>query len=111
MADDDENPLERAKEAVGRTREAVSEKFQSARAKLAEGADQARHAARQRYGEARERLDRGVEQIRDRYEHVSSEVEDWVDEATDYIRRNPAQSVLIAAGAGFLLGFLLRRRD
>ena len=48
---------------------------------------------------ASEQYDRGVTKVRDA--HADTE---------DYIRKNPSKSVLVAFGAGLLVGLLARRR-
>jgi len=44
---------------------------------------------------------------------VRKDAADLTDDVNSYVRENPGKSILIAAGAGFLLGMLLRgrRRD
>lgn len=40
----------------------------------------------------------------------NKDISEVADEAKDYARKNPGQALLISAAAGFLLGFLFRRR-
>jgi len=66
------------------------------------GAREARTAVRDRVAhagaEGREALHRAEDRIRA-----------YGDEAGDYVRRNPVQSLAIAAGLGLVIGFLTRR--
>jgi ElaB/YqjD/DUF883 family membrane-anchored ribosome-binding protein len=47
--------------------------------------------------------------VRSLYNAASEEISSDIDVVTTQIRKNPVQSSLIALGAGFLLGALLRR--
>jgi ElaB/YqjD/DUF883 family membrane-anchored ribosome-binding protein len=47
--------------------------------------------------------------VRDLYNAASKEIGDDIDIVTSQIRKKPVQSSMIALGAGFLLGALLRR--
>ena len=64
---------------------------------------QARDAARQAVGQVKERASEYYSQGRERATEFGHKVEDMV-------REQPMKSVLIAAGAGLVLGMLLRRR-
>jgi ElaB/YqjD/DUF883 family membrane-anchored ribosome-binding protein len=63
----------------------------------------ARQAAQEKLGEARDAAGQYVEQGREKTQQLARTVE-------DYIRQQPIKSVLIAAGAGAVLGVLLARR-
>lgn len=41
---------------------------------------------------------------------TAEKASEFEDQIVDYIRQKPLKSVLVAAGAGLLLGFLLSRR-
>jgi ElaB/YqjD/DUF883 family membrane-anchored ribosome-binding protein len=62
---------------------------------------------------ARDRYDRAVEGAKRGYEKVRKDASDLAEDVNTYVRENPGKSILIAAGAGFVLGLLLRgrRRD
>ena len=54
--------------------------------------------------------------VRDRYNNVREKVDDVdfgaiTDQVRNYVRSNPGKALLIAVGAGFLVGLLLRRDD
>lgn len=63
----------------------------------------------------RGRAEETLHQARKRLGDIEEEAIQGVREATeathDYVRKNPWQSLGIAAGVGLLIGLLLRRRD
>lgn len=63
----------------------------------------ARDAARQVAGQVRERATQYLE-------HGKTAATDMRAKVEDTVREHPLKSVLIAAGAGLLIGMLLRRR-
>jgi ElaB/YqjD/DUF883 family membrane-anchored ribosome-binding protein len=68
-----------------------------------DAADRARGAAKERAEVAVERLKGGYDKVHNDFDKLRGDVE-------DYVRDNPGKSVLMAAGVGFLLGVVLRRR-
>lgn len=98
-------------EGVEKARSAVSHRVDAARermrdSKLSErvkkASNRAGEAAREGYGAAREKLGSG-------YERARKDLDQLVGDVNVYVRDNPGRAVLIAAGVGFVLGFLLRR--
>ena len=63
----------------------------------------AKNVAQEKLGEARRYADEHLDQGKQK----ASEIEDQLEE---YIRNKPLKSVLIAAGAGALIGYLLGRK-
>lgn len=59
--------------------------------------------ARETYGEVAENAERSYRRVRSEAGNLSREV-------SLFVRDNPGKAVLIAAGVGFLLGLLARRR-
>ena len=59
--------------------------------------------ARETYGEVAENAQRSYQRVRSEAGNLSREV-------SLYVRDNPGKAVLIAAGVGFLLGLIARRR-
>ena len=113
-AADNVRPMDRAKQrvsaAVGEAREKiqhaaedVGERFQQATATAKERSQRAREAARERYQVTSAKMQDG-------YTRVRKDVDYMVDDVNDFVREKPATAVLIAAGAGFLLGLLFRPR-
>lgn len=117
-----DHPMDRAKERVAGTVDKARERFQSAAGQLGEKVKEAsdgaqRASARLREGAgrsqeaARERYDATVHQLRDGYSRVRGDLDGVSEDVGDFVRDNPGKAVLIAAGAGFLLGLLFHRRD
>ena len=72
---------------------------------LRKGAEKAGTSAKESYGVAKEKVRHGYEKARKDMDHL-------VEDVNEYVRDNPSKSILIAAGAGFVLGLLMRgRRD
>ncbi len=122
MAEQTENeaprPIDKAKElvteTVDKTRDVVGEGLGVARERLKDvsstaskeirrGAEQARKVAREKYEVTSEQLRKG-------YTRVRKDVDGLADDVNEFVRDNPGKSILIAAGAGFLLGLLFRPR-
>lgn len=82
-----------------------------ARERVGETVDKAREKLRDVSSISRERYDEAVDQLRDGYSRVRKDFDGISDDLTDYVRDNPGKAVAIAAGAGFLIGLLLRSRD
>ena len=124
----DEKIVDRAREVVGDAvsgmKEVVDDGLEQARERFEEAASEFDRRARrtrrelrrraEEMGEAaKERYDRAVAGVQRGYEKVRKDAGDLADDVNAYVRENPGKSVLIAAGAGFLLGLLVRgrRRD
>jgi len=90
-----------AKERLQTAGSELSDKVKSVSGDLRDQAGRASEFARERYGTAKERLGQGYERARKDLDQLSGDV-------TTYVRDNPGKSVLVAAGLGFLIGFLLR---
>ena len=75
-------------------------KAKDARHELRRGAER----AREHYDEAGERLRVGYDRAHERAGEVGSDLE-------SFVRQHPGRAVLTAAGVGFLLGLLFRRRS
>jgi len=107
-----------AREVVEAGLDEAREGFEEATEKLSESARRTRREMRrraERFGEAtRERYDKAVVGVKTGYEKVRKDAGELAEEVNAYVRENPGKSILIAAGAGFVLGMLLRggrRRD
>lgn len=70
-------------------------------------------SARMSYEHAREAARQAVGQVKDQaasyYARGKETAKQWQDGSEQYIQENPIKSVLIAAGAGLVLGLLLRK--
>jgi ElaB/YqjD/DUF883 family membrane-anchored ribosome-binding protein len=73
------------------------------------GAERATAEIRRGAERAREGVRGASEQARIGYERVRTDAGQITRDVSNYVRENPARSVAIAAGVGFLLGLLARR--
>jgi len=112
-----EEIVEKASEAVESAGAMASETLDQARAKFAEVADAAKRGSRQvldaadrARGVAKERAEVAVERLKGGYDRAHTDFDKLRGNVEDYVRDNPGKSVLMAAGFGFLLGAVLRRR-
>lgn len=96
-----------AADRVGEARERFGERFQQASATAQEEFRNRSQWARERY---REKSAQMSSQIGDGYVRARKEAEYRLDDVHDFVRHKPGTSILIAAGAGFLLGLLFRPR-
>lgn len=73
----------------------------------------AAESMRMSYSHARDAANKVIGQVRDRASTYMQTGRDKAGDVTDqvgtFVREQPIKSVLIAAGAGLLIGFLLRR--
>lgn len=117
-ATDNVRSMDRAKERVATAVDDAREKFQGVAADVGERFQQASATAKEEF---RDRSQRVREQARERYKVTSAQIEDGygrarkeaevrLDDVHDFVRHKPGTSILIAAGAGFLLGLLFRPR-
>lgn len=129
-----EEAMEKAKEALGegygklKTRSA--EAYAKAKEYLAEARaalEVARERAGQLYGRSREVAEEAYQKAKEQYEKLAGEVKkgyakvkakveeidvkEMRDDVVDYIRRNPGKSILIALAVGFVVGYLVRKRE
>ncbi|HVR99698.1 MAG TPA: hypothetical protein VMW27_23945 [Thermoanaerobaculia bacterium] len=75
------------------------------------GAERARTELRHGAERARETYQDAAENARVGFERVRAETGNVTQDVGAWVRDNPARSVLIAAGVGFLFGMLVRRND
>ena len=90
-----------AKEKLQDVGDGIGERAKSLGGDVRERATRAGERARETYGVAREKAGHGYERARKDLDQLSTDV-------NAYVRDNPGRSILIAAGVGFLVGFLLR---
>jgi ElaB/YqjD/DUF883 family membrane-anchored ribosome-binding protein len=93
LGDDMQHRYRKASKEVRRSAE-------RARKELGRSAD----AARENYRDAAQKVQKGYKRARRDAERIGRDV-------GEYVRENPGRSVLIAAGVGFLIGLIVRRRD
>jgi ElaB/YqjD/DUF883 family membrane-anchored ribosome-binding protein len=72
------------------------------------------HQAGEKVQEVRAKAEQSVQAARERLaelqENAMDQTRELVNEGEEYVRRNPWQSVGIAAGVGLLVGLLIGRR-
>lgn len=117
--------IDQVKDGVGamvdRTREVVNDGLDSVQGTFNDGADnldrfyrstvaQVRGTSERISANAREQLDDVKDSAREGYRHARKTLSRLSSDARDYLNDNPAQSLLIAAGIGFLAGLVVRRR-
>lgn len=107
----DSESLDEARGAVRSTVEAAKEKLSSVgniagdvSGGVKEKAGQAGDFAKERYGVAKEKIGTGYSKARKDIDQLAADV-------NVYVQDNPGRAVLIAAGLGFMVGFLIRRSD
>ncbi len=114
-AADNVRPMDVAKKKVAAAVGDAREKFQHVASDVGERFQQASTTAQHEF---RERSERAREAARERYQVTSAQVQDGytrvhdfvADDVNDFVRHKPGTAILIAAGAGFLLGLLFRPR-
>jgi len=121
----DEKLVDRAREAVKDAAaelgeiaddgvEQARERFEEAAAELEGGVRRTRREMRRRaeaLGDAtREKVDQAVEGAKRGYEKARQDAADLAEDVSVYVRKHPGKSILMAAGAGFLVGLLMRGR-
>jgi ElaB/YqjD/DUF883 family membrane-anchored ribosome-binding protein len=113
---------EKAVEAVTEGVAAAREKFQRMGSDLQSryrqvskdarrSAERAAKEIRRRADSARETYQDAADKVQKGYRRASKDIARVGRDLGEYVRENPGKAVLIAAGTGFLLGLLLRRRD
>jgi ElaB/YqjD/DUF883 family membrane-anchored ribosome-binding protein len=116
-------------ESAEKAVEAVTDGVAAARDKFQRLGDDVQHRYKQVSKDVRrsaerasKEIRRGAEAARESYRDAADKVQDGYRKASkdlkrvgrdvgEYVRENPGKSVLIAAGVGFLVGLIVRRRD
>lgn len=94
-----------ANETIDETSRTVEQKIDAARESAADRAGR----LRERVGEAADAVKAKAQTLREKIQNT--EWEDVQNNVKSYVRDNPGKALGIALGVGFVLGFLLRRRD
>ena len=102
---EDQNAEEAAKSGQDHLKSAANDLQEAAGAKI----EDIRQAAGQKADEFRGVAEGKVQEFRGAAEQARSQAKSWQVEAEAYVRDNPTKAVLVALGAGLLLGFFLRR--
>jgi ElaB/YqjD/DUF883 family membrane-anchored ribosome-binding protein len=105
IMNEDQNAEEAVKSGQDHLKSAASDLQEAAGAQI----ENIRQAAGQNADAFRETAEGKVQEVRGAAEQATFQAKTWQAEAEAYVRDNPTKSVLVALGAGLLLGFLLRR--
>jgi ElaB/YqjD/DUF883 family membrane-anchored ribosome-binding protein len=107
----EKKPLEAVEPKDGEVRDRLNEAARSTGERYQRVADEMRREAERATQAAKQKVDTAVAGLREQYGKVSKGVGSFAEDVADYVRDNPARSLLIAAGVGFLVGLLFRRGD
>ena len=96
---------EKFSEVVDSKVRGIKETATKATQTVKERAERVKAGAREKYEGAREGTRQG-------YQRVTKDLQHLGDDVNEYVRQNPGRAIVMALGAGFVLGILLRgRRD
>lgn len=98
-----------ARDRFQRLSEDVQSKYRDLSGEVRRGAERATSEIRRGAEKARDSYNDVTANARVGYEKVRRETGKASRELSTFVRENPAKAVAIAAGAGFLLGLLVRR--
>ena len=103
--EENQNPEEAAKSGQKHLESAANDLKGAASTKI----ENIRQAAGQKADELRGAAQGKAKELRGAVENAKSQAKSWQAEGEAYVRENPTKAVLVALGAGILLGLLLRR--
>ncbi|MBV9492494.1 MAG: DUF883 family protein [Verrucomicrobia bacterium] len=99
--------------SAGQAKEHVQAAADDFKAAATAKAEEIRRAAEQKADELRSQAEARAREFRGAAEsawgEAQSKAKTWQSEGETYVRNHPAQAVLAALGAGFVLGLLLRK--
>ncbi len=100
-----------AREKFQRLGDDMQGRYRSASKEVRRSAERARKELRKNAKVARAAYNDAADKVQKGYRRARRDVERVGRDVGEYVRENPGKSVLIAAGIGFLVGLVLRRRD
>ena len=103
--DEHQNPEEATKGGQDHLRAAAGDLKEAAGAKV----ENIHQAVEQKADELRGAAQGKAEELRGAVENAKSQAKSWQAEGEAFVRDNPSKAVLIALGAGVLLGLMLRK--
>jgi ElaB/YqjD/DUF883 family membrane-anchored ribosome-binding protein len=110
--------IERVKDGLGdvveKTRDAVNDGFDSVHETIDETANDLDRRYRRTASKLQRLSDRArdqVEGVKETYTRASKNLARLNQDLNEYVSDNPRRSVLIAAGVGFLVGWIVLRRS
>lgn len=93
-----------AKARAGKVVDGMQDRFR-------EASEDVRHGAERASDEIRRGYERASQAAREGYVRVEKDLQGLTRDVNAYVRDNPGKSVVLAAAAGFLLGFLMRSEE
>jgi ElaB/YqjD/DUF883 family membrane-anchored ribosome-binding protein len=103
-------PLYAAREKFTRVADDLKGRYERATGGFQRKAKDARSELQRGAERARERYDEAGERLRHGYDSASEHAEEWNRDLNHFVQEHPGRAVLMAAGVGFLLGMVFRRR-
>jgi ElaB/YqjD/DUF883 family membrane-anchored ribosome-binding protein len=100
-----------ARDKFNRIADDVQDRYKKASKDMRRNAERASRELKRTAEVAKEQYQDAAESVRKGYTKARKETTRIAQDVSEYVRENPGKSVLIAAGVGFLLGLVLRRRD
>jgi ElaB/YqjD/DUF883 family membrane-anchored ribosome-binding protein len=100
-----------AREKFTRVADDVQSRYKKVSDDVRRGAERATKEIRRSANVARETYEDTAKKVRKGYHKIRKDAGRWSETAGEYVRENPGKAVLIAAGVGFLVGLIVRRRD
>jgi ElaB/YqjD/DUF883 family membrane-anchored ribosome-binding protein len=100
--------IDRAKEVVSGGVEKTKATLETAKGKIQDASEVVKKEAGRAGEVAKEKYDVAATNLRDGYGKARKDLDKLGEDVNVYVRDNPGRSVLMAAAAGFFLGFLIR---
>jgi ElaB/YqjD/DUF883 family membrane-anchored ribosome-binding protein len=100
-----------AREKFSRVTDDLQDRYKKVSQDVRRGAERASKEIRRTAAAAADSYQEAAKTVQKKYHKVRKDVVRVAGDASDYVRENPGKAVLIAAGIGFLLGLVVRRRD
>jgi ElaB/YqjD/DUF883 family membrane-anchored ribosome-binding protein len=100
-----------AREKFQRLGDDVQDRYRKASKEVRRSAERARKELRRSADSARETYRDTADKVQKGYRRARKDLDRVGRDVGEYVRENPGKSVLIAAGIGFLVGLIVRRRD
>jgi ElaB/YqjD/DUF883 family membrane-anchored ribosome-binding protein len=100
-----------ARDKFQRLSDDVQHRYKEVSKDVRRNAERAGKEIRRTADAARETYRDTADKVQKSYKRASRDLQRVSRDAGEYVRENPGKAVLIAAGVGFLLGLVVRRRD
>jgi|SRR5579863_6821916 len=100
-----------AREKFNRVSEDVQDRYRKASRDVRRGAERASRELRRHAETAKDTYNEAATTVRKGYHKAKKETSRVARDVSEYVQENPGKSVLIAAGIGFVIGLIFRRRN